>query len=476
MTGQSDDRDSGVTPELRALAAAMFYIMAIFGSTATVLELLYAGRSGTLDRFMSVSGVLIMIPLFAIVFVMRRLPSHTFIRIAGLAIFYLESPLLLSSVAYNLFLSSLPWSALHNAVWLLVTFICAVALRPRRWAQIYGWCVYAIEVAIFLSWLAWRHVDPTIDNFAVAFFELLLCQASSLVLLLVLSAYRERDAFNRARIATLEETSEEMECIAGEARESQRRAEIARNHADQATRARDRFFATMSHELRTPLNAIIGFSDILAQELFGPHAQPRYREYAADIKSSGDHLLGVINHLLDFARFEAGEVSLNIERVDLVEVVGKVVRILRVNADRVGVQLRFEPPPGEGRWVHVDEQAVRQIAFNLVSNAIKFTPSGGSVEVAIGRAAGGCCELTVKDTGIGIPAAKLDEVFEPFRRVVSEETKSVPGTGLGLAIVKSLVGALGGTVSVESEPGRGSTFTVTLPSAPDEIASDSAVA
>jgi signal transduction histidine kinase len=475
MTGPSDGDDTGVTPSLHAVAAAMFYIMALFGCVAAGYEMLYLARSGTLDGIIGISLAIIMISL-GIVVIIRRLTERIFIRVFELAIFYLESPLLLIGVAYNLFFAPSPSPALHYAVWIFVTFICAVATRPPRWAQTFGWLLYGGEVTVFAAWLALRGIDPTIEPFAASFVELMLCQAASLALLHVLSAYRERDAFNRARIATLEETSEAMERAARDAREAQRRTEIALGRADQAMRARDRFFATVSHELRTPLNAIIGFSDILARELYGRHAEPRYREYAADIKESGDHLLGVINHLLDFARLEAGEVPMRVTRIDLADIAGTVMRLLAINAERAGVDLRFENRPDGSCWILADEQAVRQIVMNILSNAIKFTNAGGSVSIGVGLADSGAAVLAVTDTGIGIPASKLSDIFEPFRRVENDATVAIPGTGLGLAIVRSLVAALGGEVAVASELGRGSIFTVTLPSAPGEIARDSAVA
>lgn len=466
MSSQSGSRQANIVPSLRSVAAAMFYVMAIFGCIAAGYEMLFLLRSGNWDGVIGVSLAIIMVSL-GILVVMRRLTERQFIRLFELAIFYLESPLLLVGIAYNLFLAATPTPALHYAIWIVVPFICAVATRPLHWAQTFGWLLHAGEAIVFSVWALARGIDPTVDPFAASFVELLLSQAASLALLHILSAYREQDAYNRARIATLEETSDAMERAAAEARDAQLRTEAALAHADQAMRARDRFFATMSHELRTPLNAIIGFSDILAQELYGRHVEPRYREYAHDIKRSGDHLLGIINHMLDFARLESGEVPLHPVPMDLAEVTAGVLRLMSVNAERAGVAIRFENRAAGPCRITADVQAVRQIVMNVVSNAIKFTPAGGRVAVAVGYGAGRTGMLAVSDTGAGIPTAKLEEIFEPFRRL--ETGAAVPGTGLGLAIVRSLVEALGGTVVAESKPGEGATFTVALPLAPSRV-------
>ena len=443
-----------------AVTATMFYVMVVFGCVAASWEMLFLWRTDQWDAVVGVSLAIITISLGALLF-MPRLSERAFIRLFELALLYLEPPLLLVGVAYNLFQDPPHFAALHFAMWIVVPFICAAATRPLRWARNFGWLLFGGEALVFAIWLAARGVDPSADTLAASFTILLLSQAASLALLNILAAYRQEDLFNRAQIVALEESSAVMEQAAAEAREAQERTAVALAKADQAMRSRDRFFASMSHELRTPLNAIIGFSDILGQEMFGPHADPRYLDYAHNIKSSGDHLLGVINHLLDFARLESGEVPLETDPLNLSDIAQSVIRMLSMQAESGGVVLACQDDAE--CWAIADRQAIRQVMTNLVSNAIKFTPEGGRVDISF---AGGCDEevhLIVSDTGLGIPEDKHEDIFKPFHRVETDATIAVPGTGLGLPIVQSLLTAMDGRVTVQSKPGQGSTFTVTLP-------------
>jgi len=450
-------------PAQGSVAATMFYVMVVFGCIAASWEMLFLWRTGNWDAVVGVSLAIIMISLGALLFI-PRLSERAFVRLFELAVLYLESPLLLVGLAYDLFQTPARFAALHFAMWITVPFICAVATRPLRWARNFGWLLFGGEALIFLVWLVSRDVDPTRDTLAVSFVLLLLSQAASFALLNILSAYRDEDLFNRARILALEESSAAMERAAAEAREAHQNVATALARADQAMRARDHFFASMSHELRTPLNAIIGFSDILAQELFGPHSHPNYRGYASDIKASGDHLLGVINHLLDIARLESGEMSLQKEPLNMTGIVQGVVRMLSVQAERGGVALHCDGNPE--CWVVADGQALRQVATNIISNAIKFTPRGGRVDVSLLAVGEDQVHLIVTDTGRGIPEELHADIFKPFHRVETDATIAVQGTGLGLPIVQSLVDAMDGRVSVQSRLGEGSTFTVVLPAAP----------
>ena len=449
-------------PAQGSVTVTMFYVMVVFGCIAASWEMLYLWRTGQWDFVVGVSLAIIMISLGALLF-MQRLSKEAFVRLFELMILYLESPLLLIGVAYNLFQPEPRLAALHFAMWIVVPFICAVATRPLRWARNFGWILFGGEALIFLSWLGLRGVDPTADRVAASFAILLLSQAASLALLNILSSYREEDLFNRARISALEESSTAMERSAEEAREAHQRVAAALASADQAMRARDRFFASMSHELRTPLNAIIGFSDILGQEMFGPHADPRYLDYAHNIKASGDHLLGIINHLLDFARLESGEAPLENEALNLTDIAHTVVRMLSMQAENGGIVLTCH---GHAEcWGVADRQGIRQVMTNLVSNAIKFTPEGGRVDVVLETDGGAEVQLVISDTGFGIPEDRQEDIFKPFHRVESDATIAVQGTGLGLPIVQSLLNAMDGRVAVDSRPGQGSTFTVTLPAA-----------
>lgn len=227
-----------------------------------------------------------------------------------------------------------------------------------------------------------------------------------------------------------------------------------------ANRHKSEFLANMSHELRTPLNCIIGGSEILKDGMLGP-LSAQQSQWASDIHESGQHLLTLINDILDVAKIEAGRMELSVTRFDLPSAIGNAVILLKDRAARHGIQLSSAVDPGLG-WVTADERKFKQILVNLLSNAVKFTPDGGRVTVSARRVEAGA-EIAVADTGIGIAKADQDAVFEAFRQVGSDPVRNAEGTGLGLALARELTQLHGGTLNLESEPGRGSTFTIFLP-------------
>ncbi|MDE2446030.1 MAG: PAS-domain containing protein [Alphaproteobacteria bacterium] len=248
--------------------------------------------------------------------------------------------------------------------------------------------------------------------------------------------------------------------------QSQRLAELADKYASEKTRAEDanrsksQFLANMSHELRTPLNAVIGFSEVMSQKLFGPLGSTKYDEYAADIGKSGQFLLDVINDILDMSKIEAGRVELEPSVVDLRAILDDVVSLLspRAQAGKLELGLDF----GEAPLFMADRRALKQVFINLVSNAVKFTPEGGSVTVKV-RSHDEQVTVQIIDTGIGIPQRDIQKLGKPFEQVENQFTKSKGGSGLGLAISKSLVDLHGGSLRIQSQVGHGTMVTVVLP-------------
>lgn len=240
--------------------------------------------------------------------------------------------------------------------------------------------------------------------------------------------------------------------------------EAQRRRAEAASESKTQFLASMSHELRTPLNAIIGFADLMRLQLLGAIEPPRYREYAQDIHGSGVHLLSMINELLDMAKIEAGRFDLHEDEVDLAQVGQEVLRMLRQSVQTARVSLNVEVAAALPH-ILADEQQVRRVLLNLLSNAIKFTPAGGSIILSALENAEGGLEMRVTDTGIGIPADKLDKVLEPFEQVENSFTRTRAGTGLGLPLTKAMVETHGGTLCITSTLGQGTCVCVTLPPA-----------
>jgi signal transduction histidine kinase len=226
----------------------------------------------------------------------------------------------------------------------------------------------------------------------------------------------------------------------------------------------------MSHELRTPLNAIIGFSEVLAERMFGD-VNEKQAEYLQDILASGRHLLSLINDILDLSKVEAGRLELELGRFHLPTAFDNALTLVRERATRHGIALDVAVDAGLGDVVG-DERKIRQILLNLFSNAVKFTPEGGRVGVTA-TAADGVITISVSDTGIGIAPEDQEAIFEEFRQVGRDDTRKQEGTGLGLTLAKKFVELHGGQIGVRSQVGRGSTFTFTLPVRPGRTSSSS---
>ena len=227
-----------------------------------------------------------------------------------------------------------------------------------------------------------------------------------------------------------------------------------------ASRHKSEFLANMSHELRTPLNAVIGFSEVLLQRMFGA-LNDKQDEYLKDIYASGQHLLSLINDILDLSKIEAGRMELVSAPFHLPSALENAVTLVRARAARHGIALELDVDPGLGELVG-DERKVKQVLLNLLSNAVKFTPEGGRISLKASRR-DGAVEISVTDTGIGIAPEDQAAIFEEFRQVGSDDARKQEGTGLGLTLAKKFVELNGGRIWVESEVGRGSTFTFMLP-------------
>ena len=266
---------------------------------------------------------------------------------------------------------------------------------------------------------------------------------------------RHADGFIKRQYAELQDTVRQREL-------AEEKMDRAREQAEAASRAKTAFLANMSHELRTPLNAIMGFSEVIKEGSLGPVGNAKYVDYAADIHISAQHLLGLINDVLDLSRIEAGKPTLNEEAVDPGETIRSCLSMVKQEAQLKNVDLSIELPGG-GPPLLADERLLKQIFINLLSNAVKFTREDGRVTVTRDISADGRQTFRVRDTGIGIAAEEIPKILEPFTQVETTLARQHQGSGLGLALAKKLVELHDGTLEIESEVGEGTVVTVRFP-------------
>lgn len=272
--------------------------------------------------------------------------------------------------------------------------------------------------------------------------------AGLLVVSLPFFAYLARD-LNRASLMLLSFRSEK-DALVAELETAKSMSDEARRRAEDANLAKSRFLASMSHELRTPLNAILGFSEVMSNEVLGPMSNPTYRDYAHDVHESGQHLLDLINEILDLSRIEAGRYQLNEEPVMLLNIVEDCCHMMELRARNKDIRV-VQDFEHELLRLFADERAVRQITLNLLSNAIKFTATGGEIRVRVGWTAGGGQYISIKDNGPGIPEDEIPVVLSAFGQGSIAIKSAEQGTGLGLPIVQGLLAMHGGEFQLHSK-------------------------
>ncbi|MBK1699195.1 sensor histidine kinase [Rhodovibrio salinarum] len=263
------------------------------------------------------------------------------------------------------------------------------------------------------------------------------------------------------RTAELENKNTAFEAEIAQRQEVERQLVAERDRAEVANQTKSQFLALMSHELRTPLNAIMGFSEMIKTEAFGPLGQARYREYAHDIHASGEHLLQLITEILDLSKIEAGKMELREEQVVLNEVSQETQRLFHDKAAEH--TLTFATETTEAVTITADRLALKQMLINLISNALKFTPLGGRIDVSTDVADDGNLEIAVTDTGPGMDQTELEQAVRAFGQ--TSAGRKAGGTGLGLTLTAALAHLHGGRLDIDSEPGHGTTITIVLPGA-----------
>ncbi len=265
----------------------------------------------------------------------------------------------------------------------------------------------------------------------------------------------------KAREVQLAQATEQLRTQAAATAQLNRELKNQRQVAITASRAKSDFLARMSHELRSPLNAILGFSEVIAEQVFGPEGVDRYEDYAKNIHEAGAHLLALINDILDLSKVEAGELQLTLEPIELKELIHGSVQLMTPMAEKRGVQLVVDLGRSPLSLV-ADRRRLRQMVMNVVSNAIKFTLAGGMVMITAHQEQASIV-IDIADSGIGMTPDQIKIAMQPFGQVATESPYAQVGTGLGLPIVASLVELHGGTLNIQSTPNVGTTISLTLP-------------
>lgn len=267
------------------------------------------------------------------------------------------------------------------------------------------------------------------------------------------------------QLGTLVGHRRNVQALQAARRQAEQSAEVARLSmlsAEAANRAKSAFLANMSHELRTPLNAVIGFSEIMMNDQAGPAEMEIHRDHAQAVHSAGRHLLELVESILDLARIEAGQLDLHEDMVDVAASIRSALTMIGRTAEKAGLSVRQSLPqslpPIKG-----DQTKIRQILINLLSNAVKFTPQGGAITVEVQPGKDGGLAIQISDTGIGIAEDDMAKALTPFGQVDSGLSRKYQGSGLGLPISKALAEMHGGSLTIDSEPGVGTTVTVRLP-------------
>ena len=307
-------------------------------------------------------------------------------------------------------------------------------------------------VFILSIWFAAAHLTSGFERQAIHFGFMMF-----MAMVMAALAQEIRLRSNRRLIALRADAAVREEKLAKALAKAQLFASVEREN-----KAKTEFLANMSHELRTPLNAILGFSEAMQKEIFGPLGSPRYKGYSHDIHNAGSHLLSLVNDILDLSRIELEGLVITAHEIDFARVCNNCLAIIRGRAERGGVHLKFDAVP-PFPVIATDERRLKQVLINLLNNAVKFTPTGGSVTLELLSAPNGGAIIRVRDTGIGMSAEEVEQALKPFWQADAGLDRAFEGAGLGLALVTELLRVMQAGFALESEPGVGTTVTVTLP-------------
>ncbi len=453
------ERDQGVRQVVRTITLAGLVTI-----TASAYDFVISGLQGQIP-YVQLSQVVVLITLLTSVIIASWLGLIASSRITIGAIYGLLCLFLVSIIGDLLFLTQQPTEVGRYAAWVMAALIIPFLTVGRSFARLLGGSFVAAMVLMVAAHIVRIGGNPLTEACCADLILFCLAMIVGFLLLDGLAMFREAAIKFHARSDALEEHAADMQRALEEADEARKQSEIARCEAEKSIKLRETFLATMSHELRTPLNAIIGFSEVMKSDVLGSGASAaeQYRAYAADIHQSGQHVLGLINQLLEYSRIRSGTFELDPTDISIDEVIQFIHRMSESAATTKGVDLGLQIACDRNLKVHADRQAVIQIGLNLVGNALKFTEAGGTVTIKVSSPDSNHVNLQVIDSGVGIPSDKLKEVCQPFVRMGDASLASETGTGLGLAIITALAEAMETPFTLESVEGEGTSATLSLP-------------
>jgi signal transduction histidine kinase len=339
-------------------------------------------------------------------------------------------------------------------LWLHPAFIAVTLIQSTRVAQCACWLVIALLSGVLVYYDASTSGQLTQSVSLVNHWIIIFSLCASTVLLYGLSHYREMLGADRARLEVLQQSETAL-------RAEVKAKEQARAELEQANAVVAGFLDNMSHELRTPLNGIIGFSELVHGEMFGPLNNKKYKEYVGDILDSGQHMLNLVNNLLYFSQLSAGRIRPVLISLEMLDKLNEAAGAVRTNDAAAGIEIEVgvEGSP----FLTADSTAISRMLVSLLDNAIKFSMSGGKIYLNGQQKPDGQCEICVRDTGVGIEESELDSVLLPFHKGGQSKTNAIPGSGMGLALTKILMDLHGGSVSIDSAPGKGTCVRLLFP-------------
>ncbi|MEQ8355035.1 MAG: ATP-binding protein [Kiloniellaceae bacterium] len=319
-----------------------------------------------------------------------------------------------------------------------------------------------VEMILLPAWLSYAAAGVCLAAVVlIAALILLLLRQTGQFAALTAQLSNAGDTLKRDSNAS-QEATQALQQQLSEALTQLRAARDKASQADRANQAKSAFLAMMSHELRTPLSAIIGFAELIEHQSMGPVGNSKYQDYACDIRQSGQHLLGIINDILDLSKVESGRETLREQTIPADELFNGIRVLLEGRPQEAGVKLVFDFP-GDLPAIHADKRRLTQILVNLLSNAIKFTPAGGTVRLRCWATAGSGFVFQAIDNGVGIAREDIPVALSVFGQIDNSACEAARGTGLGLPLAKALAELHGGTLDLQSEAGKGTTVTLRMP-------------